>query len=210
MPTLPVSLLPTGSAPGIPAARAPLPPWICWAWWLRWIGMDSGPSKGRREGGGRRGEEKEEEDTDNSKSNDLHLTGCTKKNCKRKQPGNSLNKVNKHFVIVFQWNAQCCRVLEVTYSHLPWNHDHTTSLALMDSTASRDHPWRNLEGNNRTCQVLIQKITFCKFPRKLDCLWFGIPLPTIPAEPRNIHSCVPHASGHSCTISTRQENAGNQ
>jgi hypothetical protein len=42
-------------------------------------------------------EEEEEEDTDNLKSNDLHLTSCRKKTCKRKQPGNSLSKVSKHF-----------------------------------------------------------------------------------------------------------------
>ena len=29
---------------------------------------------------------------------------------------------------------------------------------------------KDLEGNNRTFQVLIQKINFCKFLGKLDCL----------------------------------------
>ena len=51
-----------------------------------------------RRGGEKEEVEEEEEDTDNLKSNDLHLTSCRKKKtCKRKQPGNSLSKVSKHF-----------------------------------------------------------------------------------------------------------------
>ena len=157
--------------------------------------------------------EKEEEDTDNLKSNDLHLTSCRKKPANE----NNLGIASLRSANIFDSISMKCSMFlhvrsHVTYRHLPWK-TRSYHISCPDGQHSEqiilEGILKDLEGNNRTFQVLIQKINVCKFLGQLDCLWFGIPSPTVPAEPRNVHSCVPLASGHSCTTSRMQENEAN-